>query len=88
MTTEDREFLNKINVYAEEVLKDIDPQNTHVSEQLEKLKPIMEQLSKEMNMPIDDVFIKYMDLASEQGIEADKKYKEEMGPDFDFEMKF
>ena len=50
MTTEDREFLNKINVYAEEVLKDIDPQNTHVSEQLEKLKPIMEQLSKEMNM--------------------------------------
>ena len=86
MNTQDREFLDTINKYAEEVLKDIDPQNTHVSEQLEKLRPIMEELSSKMNLPIEDVFIKYMDLASEQGVEAENKYREDLGPDFDFKL--
>ena len=86
MNTKDREFLNTINNYAEEVLKDIDPQNTHVSEQLEKLRPIMEELSSKMNIPVEDVFIKYMDLASEQGVEAENKYREDLGPDFDFKI--
>ena len=86
MTDADRTFLNRINKYAEEALKDIDPQNTHVSEQLEKLRPVMEELSKEMGLPIEDVFIKYMDLASEQGVEAENKYREDMGPDFDFKL--
>ena len=86
MTDADRTFLNRINKYAEEALKDIDPQNTHVSEQLEKLRPVMEELSKEMGLPIEDVFIKYMDLASEQGVEAENKYRENLGPDFDFKI--
>ena len=86
MTTQDREFLNRINKYAEEVLKDIDPQNTHVSDQLNKLRPVMEELASELNMPIEDVFIKYMDLASEQGVEAENKYREDLGPDFDFKL--
>lgn len=86
MTDADRIFLNRINKYAEEALKDIDPQNTHVSEQLEKLRPVMEELSKEMGLPIEDVFIKYMDLASEQGVEAENKYREDLGPDFDFKI--
>ncbi len=86
MTAQDRDFLNRINAYAEEVLKDIDPQNTHVSEQLDKLRPVMEELSKELNLPIEDVFIKYMDLASEQGVEAENKYREDLGPDFDFKI--
>ena len=86
MNTQDREFLDTINKYAEEVLKDIDPQNTHVSEQLEKLRPIMEELSSKMNIPVEDVFIKYMDLASEQGVEAENKYREDLGPDFDFKL--
>ena len=86
MTTEDREFLNRINKYAEEVLKDIDPQNTHVSLQLEKLRPVMEELSSESGMPIEDVFIRYMDLASEQGVEVEQKYREDMGPDYDFKI--
>lgn len=86
MTDADRTFLNRINKYAEETLKDIDPQNTHVSEQLEKLRPVMEELSKEMGLPIEDVFIKYMDLASEQGVEAENKYREDLGPDFDFKI--
>ena len=86
MTDKDRIFLDRINKYAEEVLKDIDPQNTHVSEQLEKLRPIMDELSKELNVPIEDVFIRYMDLASEQGVEAENKYREDLGPDFDFKL--
>lgn len=86
MTDQDRIFLNRINKYAEEVLKDIDPQNTHVSEQLEKLRPIMEEISKELSIPIEDVFIKYMDLASEQGVEAENKYRDDLGPDFDFKV--
>ena len=86
MTTEDREFLNRINKYAEEVLKDIDPQNTHVSLQLEKLRPVMEELSSESGMPIEDVFIRYMDLASEQGVEVEQKYREDLGPDYDFKI--
>ena len=86
MTDKDREFINRINAYAEEVLKDIDPQNTHVSEQLDRLRPIMEELSKEMGLPIEDIFIKYMDLASEQGVEAENKYREDLGPDFDFKI--
>ncbi|MBR5406451.1 MAG: hypothetical protein IKX95_06345 [Lachnospiraceae bacterium] len=86
MTENDRLFLDRINKYAEEVLKDIDPQNTHVSEQLSKLRPVMLQLADETGMAIEDVFIKYMDLASEQGVEVENKYREDMGPDFDFKL--
>ena len=87
MTDQDRIFLNRINKYAEDVLKDIDPQNTHVSEQLDKLRPIMQELADETGKPLEDVFIKYMDLASEQGVEAENKYREDMGPDVDLELR-
>lgn len=87
MTTSDLAFLNKINAYSEQVMGDIDPQKTHVSEQLDKLRPIMEELSKELNMPLDEVFIKYMDLASEAKVLADKELKSKMGDDLDFSMK-
>lgn len=88
MTNEDKAFLDKINKYAEKVLKDIDPQKTQVSLQLEKLKPVMEELSKETGLPIEDVFIKYMDLQSENSIEVENQFKKEMGPNFDFKMPF
>ena len=86
MTAQDREFLDRINKYAEEVLKDIDPQNTHVSEQLDRLRPVMQELADETGMALEEVFIKYMDLASEQGVEAENKYREDLGPDFDFKV--
>lgn len=86
MTEQDRNFLDRINKYAEKVLKDIDPQNTHVSEQLKELRPVMEELSGELNILLEDVFIRYMDLASEQGIEAENKFREDLGPDFDFKL--
>ena len=81
MTAEDIVFLGKINEYAEKVLGDIDPQKTHVSEQLEKLRPIMQQLAMEYKMDVEDVFIKYMDLASEANVTAEKEFKDKYGDD-------
>ncbi len=81
MTNEDVVFLAKINEYAEKVLGDIDPQKTHVSEQLEKLRPIMQNLAMEYKMDVEDVFIKYMDLASEANVAAEKDFKDRYGED-------
>lgn len=79
MTDQDLAFLNKINKYAEDVLGDIDPQKTQVSFQLDKLRPIMQQIAMEMQMPVEDVFIKYMDLASEAKVLADAETTEKYG---------
>ena len=79
MTAEDMEFLGKINDFAEKELGDIDPQKTHVSEQLERLRPIMQTLAMEYKMSVEDVFIKYMDLASEAYVAADASFKEKYG---------
>ena len=81
MTAEDAIFLQKINDFAEKELKDIDPQKTHVSMQLEKLRPIMQQLAMEYKMPVEDVFIKYMDLASEANVAADAEFRSKYGED-------
>lgn len=77
MTQEEKEMLDKINDYANEVLADIDPQKTRISFQLEKLKPIMTELAKEKNMAVEEVFIKYMDLASEASLQRENNFKEE-----------
>lgn len=74
----DNEILARINAYSEEVLKDIDPQKTQVSIQLDKLKPIMQEIANEMNVPIEDIFIKYMDLASLQKVQMEDKFKQTM----------
>lgn len=74
----DNEILARINAYSEEVLKDIDPQKTQVSVQLEKLKPVMQEIADEMNVPIEDIFIKYMDLASTQKVQMEDKFKQTM----------
>ena len=79
MTQEDREVLNRINDYANEVLDDIDPQKTPVSYQLEKLRPIMQQLAMEKQMSVENIFIKYMDLASEAGVERESKFQDDFG---------
>ena len=81
MTDEDKVFLGKINEYTEKELGDIDPQKTHVSEQLEKLRPIMQNLAMEYKMSVEDVFIKYMDLASEANASADAEFRSKYGED-------
>ncbi len=80
MTQEQKmDILNRINEYADKVLKDIDPQKTKISIQLEKLKPEMEKIAKEYNTTVEEIFILYMDLTSEitQKEEADFQIKVE-----------
>lgn len=78
LTDEDKDMLNRINAYAEQVLGDIDPQKTRISFQLEKLRPIMQEISDEKGISLEDVFIKYMDLASVVSAKQDAMFKEDL----------
>lgn len=78
MTAENIKIWERITAYAEEVLGDIDPQKTKVSVQLEALRPIMEEIAKEKNLSLEDVFILYMDLASQAGVAAENKLQSEL----------
>lgn len=64
ISPQDKAMLDRINAYAEQVLGDIDPQKTRISFQLDKLKPIMQEIADEKGSKLEDIFIKYMDLAS------------------------
>ena len=77
MTKQDREFLGQIMAYADEVMGDVDPEKVRVSEQIEKLRPILQKLAMVYKMPVEDVFIKYMDLATEAAIEKNNKFEED-----------
>lgn len=79
MTQEDKKILDRINEYADKVLDGIDPQKTQVSFQLEKLRPIMDEIAAEQNVPVEDIFIKYMDLASERSVETERKFQNTVG---------
>lgn len=78
MTDENKKFLARINAYAEDVLGEIDPQKTPVSMQLKKLKPIMEEIAAERNVPLEDIFILYMDLQSEASFTSQKKLEDSL----------
>ncbi len=73
MTQENKKILDRINAYAEKVLADIDPQKTRISFQLEALKPVMEEIAAEEGKSVEDIFILYMDLASEASVEAENE---------------
>ena len=77
MTKEDREFLGQIMDYANEVMGDVDPEKVRVSEQIEKLRPILQKLAMVHKMPVEDVFIKYMDLATEAALEKNRKFEDD-----------
>ena len=79
MTREDQELLDRINEYADQVLKDFDPQKTRVSFQLEKLKPIMEEIAQEKGATVEEIFIKYMDLASQVTVSRETKFQNTIG---------
>ncbi len=83
MTPENREILERINAYAEEALADIDPQKTRISFQLEALKPVMQEIAAEKGISIEDVFILYMDLASEASVEAENQLQATLDNDED-----
>ncbi len=77
MTKEQETMLNRINQYAEKVMPDIDPQKTPISTQLENLKPIMETIAAEQGRGVEDIFIEYMDLASEFSVKKAQEFKED-----------
>ncbi len=78
MTDENRQILNRINQYAENVLGEIDPQKVPVSAQLDKLKPIMEEIAKEKGIDLTDMFILYMDIQSEASCATNQKLQESL----------
>ncbi len=78
MTEEHRKMLERINQYADDVLGEIDPQKVQVSVQLEKLKPIMEEMAAEQGISLEDMFILYMDIASEASCATNEKLKESL----------
>lgn len=78
LSKEDRELLSRINAYSEQVLGDIDPQKTRISFQLEKLRPVMQEIANEKGMSLEDVFIKYMDLASIVSAKKDARLRKEL----------
>ncbi len=79
MTAEDKQMLDRINQYADVVLKDFDPQKTRVSFQLEKIKPVMEEIATEKGTTVEEIFIKYMDLASEAAADKNTKFQNTIG---------
>lgn len=78
MTEENRAILNRINKYSEQVLGDIDPQKVPVSAQLEKLRPIMQEIADEKGMSLTDVFILYMDIQSEATCATEAKFQDDL----------
>ena len=78
LSDEDRDMLARINAYSESVLGEIDPQKTRVSFQLDQLKPIMQEIAVEKGMTLEEVFIKYMDLASVVSAKQNAMLKEEL----------
>lgn len=79
LTKEDAAFLDRVNEYADKVLDHIDPQKTQVSYQLDKLRPVLEEIAAETNQPLETVFIRYMDLASERSVDMERKFQSTLG---------
>ncbi len=78
MTDENRAILKRINDYSEKVLGDIEPQKVPVSAQLDKLRPVFQEIADEKNMTLEDVFILYMDIQSEAACATEAKLREEL----------
>ncbi|GFI03695.1 MAG: hypothetical protein HFI44_04850 [Lachnospiraceae bacterium] len=78
LAPEDKDMLNRIDAYAEQVLGDIDPQKTRISFQLDKLKPIMQEIADERGVSLEDIFIRYMDLASVVSAKQNAALKEDL----------
>lgn len=78
MTDEHRQILSRINAYSEQVLGEIDPQKVPVSEQLDKLKPIMQEIADEKGMSLTDLFILYMDIQTEAACLSQQKLRDSL----------
>lgn len=85
MTAEDRKILTRINNYAEKVMADVDPQKVQVSAQIDKLRPILQEIADEQGVSLEEFFVRYMDLQSEAACLTDEKmraeFEDELRPD-------
>ena len=72
------ELTDRNNAYAEKALQDIDTDHTPIGVQLERLKPVMQEIAAETNKSIEEIFIIYMDTNSELGAQAEKEYQSRM----------
>ncbi|MCM1120720.1 MAG: hypothetical protein NC543_15310 [bacterium] len=78
MTDENHKILKRINDYGEQVMGDIDPQKVPVSAQIEKLRPILQEIADERNISLEDMFILYMDIQSEASCATQQKLSEDL----------
>lgn len=83
LSEEDKEMLTRISAYSARVLGEVEPQEVRISQQLEALRPVMQEIADEKKIPLEDIFIKYMDLASLVLAKKDQKFKEDTK---DFEL--
>lgn len=75
---DDKDLLNRVSAYSEKVIGEVSPEQIRISEQLEKLKPIMQEIAAERKTTLEDIFIKYMDLASLVLAKKEEKFKQDM----------
>lgn len=78
LSDEDKKLLNRITAYSEKVLGNIEPEKVRISEQLELLKPVMQELADERNVPLEDIFIQYMDLTSMVNAKKEELFKKDI----------
>lgn len=75
MTDFDKEFLMQISDYADKVMPGEDISKLQTHEQIKKLRPILQEMAMKYKMSVEDIFIKYMDLLSEQTVAIENKFK-------------
>ncbi len=78
LSDDDKDMLSRISAYSEKVIGNVEPGKILVSEQLEKLKPVMQEIADERGMALEDIFIKYMDLATLVLAKKDANFKADM----------
>ncbi|MDO4294103.1 MAG: hypothetical protein Q4C65_12865 [Eubacteriales bacterium] len=78
LTEAEKIFLDRITSYANDAMPELEPQRTQVSVQLEKMMPVFEQIAAEENAAVEDIFIRYMDLANRAFVASEEKLKQTM----------
>ena len=82
LSEDDKDLLNRISAYSARVIGEVEPGKVRISQQLEVLKPVMREIADEKKIPLEDIFIKYMDLASLVLAKKDQQFKADT-KDFD-----
>lgn len=75
LTEKDRLFLKQVTRYAQEAMPGQDPRNIRVCVQLDQMMPVFQEIAAKEGVSIEDIFIRYMDLASEAMAADEEKLK-------------